>query len=260
MPSLIILAVQLQERIMQNIFTWRRVLITIISIAIVVSAFLIYALAGLTAQNVKYASPPEFVAHYANRFTDNSIKSGADSKEVAPPITLDYAHESELVHDVFFADGSAEQLVQLFVHPDKAQRIRVALAFAELNIKFTHDEASGYADKRTQFYADHAANINSIRNAHFEALIASAKEQTNNHIPYTIAWMPMQGQETVEVLAWSARHHSDWWVRRFSVFFVVRFGGDEALAAELLSSQTHDPDYRVRKEVLSQRFKRIMGN
>ena len=48
--------------------------------------------------------------------------------------------------------------------------------------------------------------------------------------------------------------------RRFSVFFVAQFGDNDELATQVLASQTHDPEYRVRKEVLDQRIRRIMGS
>ncbi len=246
---------------MKTFITWRRVLLTTAGIAGVVGAYLVYALAGLGAQDVVYSAPPEFVASYAKQFANTSTSNKAELEHGATvQMTKDYAQETAIVHDVFFEQGSAEQLVQLFSHPEQVQRVKIALAFSTFNVKYTHDEASGFADKRTQFYSDYVADIDNIRNAHFEALIASAAEQTNNYIPYTIAWMPEQGQKTVEMLAWSAQHHSDWWVRRFSVFFVVQFGGNKELSAEILSSQTHDPDYRVRKEVLDQRIRLVMGS
>ena len=71
--------------------------------------------------------------------------------------------------------------------------------------------------------------------------------------------MPGQDHKTAEVLAWAAKHHPDPWVRRFSVFFVVEHGGHEEFAGPLLRNRTHDPDYRVRKEVLDQRFRRFIG-
>ena len=71
--------------------------------------------------------------------------------------------------------------------------------------------------------------------------------------------MPGQGRETLELFAWAAKHHPDWWVRRFSVYFVVKFGQHEELAGPLLQNRTHDPDYRVRKQVLDLRFKRFTG-
>ena len=67
--------------------------------------------------------------------------------------------------------------------------------------------------------------------------------------------MPGQNRKTVEVIAWSAKHHPDPWVRRFSVYFVVEFGGHEDLAAPLLQDRAHYPAYTVRKEVLIHRIK-----
>lgn len=72
--------------------------------------------------------------------------------------------------------------------------------------------------------------------------------------------MPSQNQETAELLAWAANHHPDLWVRRFCVYFVVEFGGNEALAEILMKSARGDPEYRVRKQVLDiqlNRFKKL---
>ena len=150
-------------------------------------------------------------------------------------------------------------LLRLFAHPEKAQRVKVASAFAAVNIRFSHNEETGFAEKRRQFWLDVEQHLPDIQNALAEALIASAKEGKNSYIPYTLAWMPGQGRETVELLAWSAKHHPDPWVRRFSVYFVVRNGGDEKIAGPLLQDRSHDPDYRVRKEVLERRFIRFIG-
>ena len=67
--------------------------------------------------------------------------------------------------------------------------------------------------------------------------------------------MPGQNRKTVEVIAWSAKHHPDPWVRRFSVYFVVEFGGHEDFPFPLLEGQAHYPAYTVRKEVLIQRIR-----
>ena len=90
-------------------------------------------------------------------------------------------------------------------------------------------------------------------------MITSAKEGTTTRIPYTLAWMPGQDHKTVEVLTWAAKHHPDSWVRWFSVYFVVQFGGIEEHAVHLLKDRRHDPDYRVRKLVLSQRWRKLIG-
>ena len=131
----------------------------------------------------------------------------------------------------------------------------MASAFAAVNTEFTHNEESGFPEKREQFWVDVEEHLPDIQNALSEALITSAEEGTANLIPYTLAWMPGQNLETVELLAWAAKHHPDWWVRRFSVYFVVKFGGDEELDDQLLRNRTHDPDCRVRKQVLDLRFR-----
>ena len=133
------------------------------------------------------------------------------------------------------------------------------MAFSAVNVKFSHNEETGFAEKRRQFWLDVEEHLPDIQNALSEALITSAEEGTANYIPYTLAWMPGQGRETVELLSWAAKHHPYWWVRRFSVYFVVEFGQNQELANQLLQNRTHDPEYRVRKEVLDLRIKRFTG-
>jgi len=149
--------------------------------------------------------------------------------------------------------------MRLFAHPEKAQRVKIATAFAAVNAKFSHNEETGFSKKRRKLWVDAKDNLPDMQNALYEALIASAEQGKTNQIPYTLAWMPGQGHETVELLAWAAKHHPDPWVRNFSVYFVVKFGGDEELAAPLLQNRTHDPDYGVRKRVLDLRISRFTG-
>jgi hypothetical protein len=153
---------------------------------------------------------------------------------------------------------SVETLSHYFTHHEKAQRVKVASALAAVNTRFTHDEESGFAEKRSEFWIDVEEFLPDIQNALSEALIVSAEERTRTYIPYTLMWMPGQGHETIELFAWAANHHSDPWVRRFCINMVVRFGEDEELTRQLLRSGVHDPDYNVRKEVLGRRYARFM--
>lgn len=246
----------------------KKLMVAIAAVALVIGAFLAYSLAGLTASPVVFDAPPVFVERHATKMkhvepATSTTESELESRQVnagdSAKVTEDFSAEEALVNSVFFGEESPETILRLFRHSDKTQRVKMALAFSSVNLKFTHDEESGYPEKRKQFWADYEENIPDIRNALFEALIASAEEDTSNYIPYTVAWIPGQGQETVELLAWAAKHHPNWWVRSFSVYFVVEFGKNEELAGSLLASRTHDPDYRVRKQVLDLRIKRITG-
>ena len=248
--------------------TSRNLIIATAVVAMVVVIFLVHALAGLSARPVVFADPPEFVELYAAKMVHSDSSSPPEEPETdgghvdeseSAKLTTDFANEEALVHRVIFDGESPELLLRLFAHTEKAQRVKMASAFAAVNTEFTHDEESGFAEKREQFWKDVKEHLPDIQNALSEALITSAEEGTKNYIPYTLAWMPGQGHETVELLAWAAKHHPDTWVRKFSVYFVVRFGGDEEIAGPLLRNRTHDPDYRVRKEVLDQRFRRFTG-
>ena len=247
-------------------FTFKTLIIATAVVATAVVVFLVYALAGLGARPVVFGEPPAFVDRYAAEMKHSDPSSppmesetgGGHVAESEPAkLTGDFAKEENLVRTVILGGESPDLLLRLFTHPDKAKRVKVASAFASLNSKLTHDEESGFAEKRNQFWIDAEEHLPDIQNALFEALITSAEEGTSNYIPYTLAWMPGQGDETIELFTWAAKHHPDWWVRRFSLFFVVEFGRNEELAGMLLSSRTHDPDYRVRREVLDQRIRRF---
>jgi len=235
-------------------------------VATVVVIFLVHALAGLSARPVVFADPPAFVEQYAAEMGRSDPSPRPQERETdgghvdeleSAKLTSDFSNEQALVYNVILDGESPNVLLRLFTHPEKAQRVRMALAFAAVNAELTHDEESGFAEKREQFWVDVNEHLPDIQHALFEALIASAEEGTANYIPYTLAWMPEQDHETVELLAWAAKHHPDPWVRRFSVFFVVEHGQNEELAGPLLRNRAHDPDYRVRKEVLGQRFRRF---
>ncbi len=237
-------------------------------VAMVVVVFLVHALAGLNADPVVFVEPPAFVERYAAEMDHSDPSSPlreteTDGGQVGTSefaeLTKDLSKEEALVFNVMLDGESSDVLLRLFAHPEKAQRVKVALAFGYVNIKFSHNEETGFSEKRKQFWLDVEEHLPDIQNALFEAMITSAQEGTTTYIPYILAWMPGQGHETLELLTWAAKHHSDPWVRRFSVYFVVRFGGDEELSVPLLRNRTHDPDYRVRKEVLERRFSRFIG-
>jgi len=250
-------------------FRFKNLIIATAVVAIVVIVFLVHALAGLSARPVVFAEPPGFVERYAAQMEHSDPSSPPKEPEIVggqvatskfAKLTADLSVEEALVFNVIMDGESSDVLLRLFAHPEKAQRVKIAMAFAAVNVKFTHNEETGFAEKRKQFWIDVEANLPDIQNALSEALITSAVEGSTTYIPYTLAWMPGQGSETVELLAWAAKHHPDWWVRRFSVYFVVRFGGYEELSGPLLQNRTHDPDYRVRKQVLDLRYGRFIGN
>ncbi len=249
-------------------FTLKNLIIATGVVAMVIVVFLVHALAGLRARPVVFADPPAFVERYAAEMdrsdppsqpTEFEIGGGQLATSEFAALTAGLSNEEAFVFNVILDGKSFPKLLRLFAHPEKAQRVTVATAFAVVNAKFSHNEETGFAEKRRQFWLDVEEHLPDIQNALFEALIASAEEGMPNQIPYSLAWMPGQGRETVEVLAWAAKHHPDPRVRRFSVYFVVKYGGHEDLAAPLLRSLTHDPDYRVRKEVLERRFSRFTG-
>jgi putative Ca2+/H+ antiporter (TMEM165/GDT1 family) len=246
-------------------FTCKNIIIATVTVATVAIVFLVHALAGLSASPVVFAEPPAFVEHHAAAMDYSAPLSppkfaeaddGSVDESKPEKMTTDFSKEEALVLNLILDGGSPDELVRLFTHPEKTQRVKVALAFAALNIRLNHDEESDFSDKKELFWEYAEKYIPDIQNAFFEALITSAKEGTSTYIPYTLAWwMPGQEQKNVQVLAWAAKHHPDPWVRRFAVFFVVEHGHQEELAASLLKTGIHDPDYRVRKEVLEQRFR-----
>ena len=238
----------------------KKLLIVISLIAIAVIAFLFNALSSFSTHPIAFSEPPKFVEKYASALKGSSpTPISTESKSVAGSWTTELSKEEALVRKVFFDGASTNLLIPLFRSPVKSQRVKIALAFSNLNVEYTHDEDSGVPEKVRQFWQQQEIYIDDIRNALFEALIVSAEENTSNYIPYTLAWMPGRGVETVEVFAWAAKHHSDWWIRRFAVYFVAEFGQVESLTDAVLISKAKDPDYRVRKEVLGQRFNKLIG-
>lgn len=261
------------NKLMKISSRYKKLVIVSAFIAISVAGFLTYSLAGLGVTPIVFDNPPVFVEHYAANLehslpnqskgvqsrgghADNPVDKKTKAIELPPwRQEMNFSEDEKLVLKVILDGASPEVILRLFTHPDKTQRVKVASAFALLNIKLTHHEESGFADKRNQFWKYADKHIPDIQNGLYEALIASAEEGTKSYIPYTLAWMPGQGRETVEVLAWAAKHHPDPWVRRFSVYFVVQFGGIEDIADSLLEDRVHDPEYNVRKEVLDQRIR-----
>ena len=119
----------MMKEMFKNTFTWRRLIVALAGITVLVSGFFIHALAGLAAQEVVYAKPPEFVARYAEKHAQKHAAqaSGTVTKKTnntLTPVTQEHAKETALATEVFFADGSADELIALFSHPDKAQRIK----------------------------------------------------------------------------------------------------------------------------------------
>ena len=250
-------------------YTFKKLIIATAVVVMVVAAFLVHALAGLSARPVVFADPPAFVERYAAEMDHSDPSSlpkefetdgGHVDEYESTKVTTDFSNEEALVLDLVLDGESPDVLLRLFTHPEKAQRVKVAMAFAALNVRLNHDEESDFSEKKDQFFVDVEEHFPQIQNAFFEALIMSAEEGTTTYIPYTLAWwMPGQEQKNVEVLAWAAKHHPDPWVRRFAVFFVIEYGGDEELVGTLLQNGTHDSAYRVRKEVLDQRIRRLIG-
>lgn len=254
---------------MSTSFTFKNLSIAMAVVAMVVVVFLVHALAGLSARPVVFAAPPAFVERYAAEMDHSDslslpkkpeIDGGHVDESDTVKMSADFHNEEALVLDLILDGTSPDVLLRLFTHPEKAQRVKVALAFAALNVRLNHDEESDFSEKKDQFFVDVKEHFPHIQNAFFEALITSAEEGTTTYIPYTLAWwMPGQEHKTVEVLAWAAKHHPDPWVRRFSVFFVAEHGGDEEITSQLLQNLNHDPAYRVRTEALEQRLRKLIG-
>lgn len=237
-------------------FNLKKVVIAASLIAIAVTLFLIHALAGLGSSAVVFAEPPAFVEQYVSeRF---GIEITPQQEDVTTNFTKDYFNEAALVRNVMVNGEPTDQLIELFNHADKEKRVKIAFAFSEVNIKLSHDDVTGFDDKRKQFWEEVSEHSEAMQNALFEALITSAQEGTRTFIPYTLAWW-MQEQKTkaLEMLVWAAKHHPDSWVRNFSVYYVVQFGDNEEHAVALLEDRVHDPVFKVRKQVLEQRIRRF---
>ena len=171
-----------------------------------------------------------------------------------------FSYEEELAFKAVMTGETLDELYRLISHPEKEQRVKMASAYASMHIQYTHHEESGFDEKRNQFNANLNEHVYDFRNALSEAFIVSAEEGTVTRIPYTLAWLPGQGRETVELFEWSAKHHPQPRVRRASVYFVAKLGKDEELVGALLQDKSHDPDYRVRKLALDLRYRIFTGD
>ncbi|KAF7789053.1 hypothetical protein PRUB_a5377 [Pseudoalteromonas rubra] len=249
----------------------KHILISLTAIALVAAVFLVHTLGGLNSQPVVYAEPPAFVERYATAINNSTApipsvpakpKSNDTDHTVLTKWMEGFTYEETLAFKAIMTGETLDEFLRLFSHPDKAQRIKVASAFAAVQIKYTHNEESGYPKKRNQFMADKSltAHFPVIRNALAEALIATAKEGIPTRIPYTLAWLTGQGQETIELFTWSAQHHPDHNVRRSSIYYVSILNGGENVAGPLLQSRIHDPVYSVRKLALDLRFRKLIGD
>lgn len=226
-------------------------------IALLISVFYVHALAGLASDPVTFVEPPAFVKKYvSDKYKQDLIEPNKD--ENPAKLTTDYFNQAALVRNVIVNGDSTDELLALFTHPEKAQRVKIAFAFADVNIKLSHDEGTDFDNKRKAFWNKMNAHSADIQSALFEALITSAEERTRTFIPYTLAWWMQDNKpKTVEMLNWAAKHHPDPWVRNFSVYYVIQFGDNEEYAKELIEDRTHDPVFKVRHRILEQRFRRF---
>ena len=226
-------------------------------IALLIGVFYTHALAGLASDPVTFAEPPAFVKEYVNGKYSQGVTAPNKAENIAK-LTSDYFNQAALVRNVIINGESTDELLALFTHPEKAQRVKIAFAFAEVNLKLSHDEGTDFDNKRRAFWEKMNAHSADIQSALFEALITSAEERTRTFIPYTLAWwMQDNKSKTVEMLNWAAKHHPDPWVRNFSVYYVIQFGENEAYAKDLIEDRTHDPAFKVRHRILEQRFRRF---
>ena len=231
--------------------------ITLSSVSLAVVLYIIYALAGLNSKPVTFAPPPKFVEQYALENFGSVTPQRSEENETVK-LTRDYFNEAALVRNTIVNGQPVDELMRRFTHADKATRVKIAFAFAEVNIKLSHDEGTDFDDKRVKFWKEVEAYSDDIQNALFEALITSAEEGTRNFIPYTLAWwMQSQKGKALDILSWAAKHHSDTWVRNFCVYYIVQFGDSETHAKNLLQDRINDPDFQVRKQVFDQRIRRL---
>jgi hypothetical protein len=248
-------------------FSWRNLFIGVAVLSFVVVVFLVQALAGLNARPIEYAEPPEFVELHTNKIEHpepspsptEQERENDSSEEVAGDsnITSEFENEKALVHKVILEGESPDVLVRLLTHPEQAQRVKAALALAEFNVEMAFDSPEDSWKKKDQFWKSVDEHVPDIRNALFEALIVSAQEGTQNYIPYTIAWMPGQDHETVELLGWAANHHRNDSVRSSATFFVFTLEPNSEQAKQLLRTGANDPSFFVRKEVFVERIERV---
>ncbi len=239
-----------------------------------VGGFFAHALAGFSSEAVIFAKPPAFVAKYAAEMNHSDplttaelaeINSGNhDESEIALARMAKwmegFSPEEKLAFKAVMTGETVDEFFRLISHPDKKQRVKIASAYASMHIQYTHHEDSGFGEKRNQFNENLNEQLPNFRNALFEALIASAEEGTVTRIPYTLAWLPGQGRETIELFNWSGKHHPQPRVRRSPINFVAKLAKDEELVDALLRSKSQDPDYRVRKLALELRYRLFIGD
>lgn len=269
---------------MNKSVTFKSLIIATVIVVLAVGCFFVHALAGLNSHPVMFAEPPEFVARYAAKMqhSDSLItpkeaetnnenigeskinESKIDKEEIDKAKMAkwmeNFSDEEELAFKAVMTGETLDEFYRLISHPEKAQRVKIAAAYAAIHVRYSHHEESGFGEKRNQFNANLNEHLADFRNALSEALIASAREGTVTRIPYTLAWLPGQGRETIELFEWSAKHHPQARVRRASIYFVAKLAKDEKLVDSLLRSKSHDPDYRVRKLALDLRYRKFTGD
>ncbi|OHU91841.1 MULTISPECIES: hypothetical protein [Pseudoalteromonas] len=249
--------------------TLKKVLIAAATLVLLVVAFVVHALAGVNTHPVAFSEPPAFVAQYAANMQHstpsplakvNNTHQQSTSKAEYERFMVGFSNEEALVFRAIMAGESLDELWALFAHPDKAERIKIASAFAAVNITFSHHDESGFPPKRNQFWKDLGEQLPNVRNALSEALIATAEAGVRTRIPYTLAWLPEQGRETLELFAWATEHHPVPSVRRSTMYFVAYLGREEEFTAPLLLGRAYDPDYSVRELALGLRSRRLVGD
>ena len=260
---------------MNKSFTFKSLIIAMAVIALAVGSFFVHALAGLSTHPVMFANPPSFVAKYVAEMdysdslttpkeSEANNGSKVDESEIDKAKMAkwmkDFSYEEALAFKAVMTGETLDEFYRLISHPEKEQRVKIASAYAAMHVQYSHHEESGFGEKRNQFNANLNKHLPDFRNALSEALIASAKEGTVTRIPYTLAWLPGQGRETVELFEWSAKHHPHPRVRRASIYFVAKLAKDEELVGSLLRDKSQDPDYRVRKLALDLRYRIFTGD
>ncbi|MDK1286080.1 hypothetical protein [Pseudoalteromonas umbrosa] len=246
-------------------FSLKKLCLSVSITAIAAGIFYFHALAGFCTNPIVYKAPPLFVEQYLQHieYLEPLPRTEFDRRFVEKPdleaLIEDYTYEEILVFKAVMTGQYDDELMRLFSHPDKMQRIKIAEAFAAVQIQFIHDEESGFPPKRNQLFNRLGEHLPDIRNALSEALIYTAVEGKANRIPYTLAWLPGQGRETLELFSWAAKHHPDHNIRRSSIYYVTILEGGN-LTGPLLLGRSKDPVYSVRKLALDLRIRRLIGN
>lgn len=250
------------------IFKYKKSFLAICALIILIAGLYIDAVAGLITKPISYAAPPPFVEQYKELIQYSEperIIQTVDMSELVRDLSEHkkwiegFSYEEVLVYKSIMLSESPSELWQLFTHPELEQRIKIASALAAVNIKYTHNEESGFSEKRNKFWLDSIAHMPDIRNALSEALIESARLGEHNRIPYTLAWLPEQGAETVELFLWAARHHPDHNVRRSCMYYVTILSKDKKVVETLLTDAKRDPSYGMRTLALNLRYRQLVG-